>query len=74
MADGLFDNPRTFLTTNSLFKCPWHVLDVHGSLQGLFRRPADFFDNRRPFLIADRLFDGRRPFFDGRVAILDLYN
>ena len=35
---------RPFLTTDDLFWCPRHVLDVHGSLHGLFWRPTDFFD------------------------------
>ena len=40
---------RPFFTTDDLFWCLRHVLDVHGSLHGLFWQPTDFFDNRWPF-------------------------
>ena len=46
-----FASPRTFLTTHGLFRCPGHVLDVHGSLHGLFWRPMAFLDDQRPFLM-----------------------
>ena len=46
---------RPFFTTDDLFWCLWHVLDVHGSLHGLFWRPKAFFDGWRPFLIAAQL-------------------
>ena len=51
---AFIDNWRPFLTIDGLFWCLRHILDVHGSLHGLYWRPTAFFDGQRPF------FDGPR--------------
>ena len=43
---------QPFLTADGVFWCLGHVLDVHGSLHGLFWRLTAFFDNIRPFLMS----------------------